>query len=57
MPPQQRNNDDVVDARMRRVVSTSELSNASLGSIGSDAAAGTPRNAREYRVRKSKLIG
>jgi len=39
---------------MRRVVSTGELSNASLGSLGSEAA-GTPRN--EYRVRKSKLIG
>lgn len=54
MPPQQRNDED--NLRMRRVVSTGELSNASLGSTGSDAY-GTPRNAREYRVRKSKLIG
>eukprot|EP00429_Kryptoperidinium_foliaceum_P007578 CAMPEP_0176025146 /NCGR_PEP_ID=MMETSP0120_2-20121206/12297_1 /TAXON_ID=160619 /ORGANISM="Kryptoperidinium foliaceum, Strain CCMP 1326" /LENGTH=556 /DNA_ID=CAMNT_0017358327 /DNA_START=184 /DNA_END=1854 /DNA_ORIENTATION=- len=51
MPPQQRT-DGINDQGMRRVVSTSELSSGSLGSINSDA--GTPR---EYRVRKSKLIG
>ena len=52
MPPQQRN-ENVVDTQqvsttpMRRITSESEMSEAG----------DSPRGAREYRVRKSSLIG
>ena len=49
MPPQQRDG----GGAMHRVQSTSEMSTAS---VASDISA-NPRSAREYRVKKSKLIG
>ena len=52
MPPQQRN-ETVVDTRpISRVTSMSEMSVQSTASEGE-----TPKSAREYRVRKSSLIG
>ena len=56
MPPQQRDPTMEGNQRpIRRILSGSELSVGSTTSLGSEV--GTPRNASEYRVRKSKLIG
>jgi hypothetical protein len=59
MPPQNRNEtgDLEVERPIHRIVSRGELSVASEGNDSANGGPSTPRSAKEYRVRKSSLIG